>query len=136
MTQSNRTCSVLREFLDEIDLDASKGEQGHRMMMRRLRIYLSWKADLHKPQQNYVNPSFNATVTQPASGAGSGDSRGSAAMQKKDKERQERGASRRRVRGGAPSTSSTSQRTQTSGQEGMMKSEGMIMEEAEQIADL
>ncbi|KAF8496589.1 hypothetical protein JB92DRAFT_3226350 [Gautieria morchelliformis] len=62
MSSSNRTCALLREYLDMLDLDAPKGEQGRPMMKRRLRGYLGWKADLlHVSIQNHENanhPSF------------------------------------------------------------------------------
>ena len=139
MTHSNKTCSLLREYLNEVDLDARKGEQGHKMMMRRLQTYFIWKADLHKSKHNHIHPSFNknAAPTQgPPSVSGSGDMGVSEALQKKDKERRERAASRRRVRGGGPSPNLTAQRAQTSDKEGIMKSEDMVMEEAEEISDL
>ncbi|KIJ56197.1 hypothetical protein M422DRAFT_198890 [Sphaerobolus stellatus SS14] len=138
MTSSNRTCSLLREYLDRLDPSAAKGEQGHRMMMRRLRGYLDWKAALHSNAQTHANPSFNKTSTQsqPAAGSSaSGESGLSEAMQKKDRERQARIANRRRMRGGASGSNATSQRTQASQQQGLMKNEGAVMEEAEQIAD-
>lgn len=137
MTSSNRTCSLLREYLDELDLDAPKGEQGRQMMMRRLGGYLGWKADLHASKQSQAGPDSNkdkAPAQQPGSASTSGIGELSDAMKKKDNDRRDRAARRRRVRGGAPGT--TSQRPQESEQEGMMKSEGLIMDEAEQIADL
>ena len=120
-----------------LDLDAPKGEQGRRMMMRRLRGYLGWKADLHTSIQNQAKPSLNKGTT-PAQKSGNanipGEGELNEAMTKKDKDRRDKAANRRRVRGGAPGA--ISQRSQESVQEGMMKSEDLIMDEAEKIADL
>ncbi|KAF8526823.1 hypothetical protein JB92DRAFT_2870207 [Gautieria morchelliformis] len=144
MTSSNRTCALLREYLDMLDLDAPKGEQGRPMMMRRLRGYLGWKADLHASIQNQANanhPSFKrdaAPILNPGdAGTSSGDGVLSEAMKKKDRDRRDRAARRRRVRGGAPAgaNSSSSQRPKESEQEGLMKSEGVMIDEAEKIAD-
>ena len=137
MTSSNRTCSLLREYLDGLDLDAPKCEQGRRILLRRLRDYLGWKADLHASIQNQANPNRDTVLSQKTgSTATSGDGELNEAMKKKDKDRRERVANRRRVRGGAPGATSTSQRPKETGQEGMMKSEGLMMDEAEKIADL
>ncbi|KIJ40631.1 hypothetical protein M422DRAFT_32128 [Sphaerobolus stellatus SS14] len=138
LTFSSRTCSLLRDYLDRLDPSAAKGEQDHRMIMGRLRGYLDWKAALHGNAQAHVKPSFNkaSTQSQPAAGSSaSGESGLSEATQWKDRERQMRIANRRRIRGGASGYNATSQRTQASQQQGLMKTEGVVMEEAEQIAD-
>lgn len=122
-----------------LDTDAPKGEQGRRMMLRRLRTYLGWKAELHSTSQNLGNASSTragGSVQKPGMASVSGDGELSEAMKKKDRDRRDRAASRRRVRGGAPAASSTSQRPNDSDQEGVMRRGGPLMEEAEQIADL
>jgi len=106
------------------------------MMMRRLRDYLDWKATLHRDMQLQANPNVTKGTAQSqpvASGSASGESGLNEAMLKKDRERLARLANRRRVRGGGPVTN---QRTQSSEQEGLMKNEGVMIEEAEKIADL
>lgn len=139
MTSSNQTCSMLREYLDMLDLDAPRGEQGRRMMLERLRNYFDWKVNLHASIQNQTNPSVNKDTgpgQKAGSAATSGDGELNEAMKKKDKARRDRAASRRRQRGGAIGTASTSQRERETDQEGMMKSEGLLMDEAEQFANL
>jgi DNA excision repair protein ERCC-4 len=140
MTSSNRTCSLLREYLDMLDPDAPTGEQGRPMMMRRLRGYLGWKADLHASMQNHANPGSKrdaaAPVKNPGNAATSGGGELSEAMKKKDRDRRDRAANRRRVRGGAPGAHWSSERPKESEQEGLMKSEGLMIDEAEKIADL
>ncbi|KAF8531160.1 hypothetical protein JB92DRAFT_2825304 [Gautieria morchelliformis] len=143
MSSSNRTCALLRECLDMLDLDAPKGEQGRPTMMRRLRGYLGWKADLHVSIQNHANanhPSFKrdaAPILNPGDAAtSSGDGVLSEAMKKKDRDRRDRAANRRRVRGCAPpggAHSSSSQRPKESEQEGLMKSRGVMIAEAEPV---
>lgn len=131
MTSSNRTCNLLRDYLDQLDPSAPKGEQGYRMMMRRLRDYLAWKAGLHnKPQIQADKETRNVQTTI------SGENGLSEAMRKKDNDRRARFASRRRIRGGVPGNNTSSRATPAPEQAGIMKSESRMMEEAEQIADL
>ncbi|OBZ77930.1 DNA repair protein rad16 [Grifola frondosa] len=75
MASSLHTCTLLSEFLSSMDLHAPRGSQGRKMMEDKLRLYLWWKDDAVQVSE---------------------------ALQKKDREKRERAASRRRVRGGAP----------------------------------
>ena len=141
MTSSNQTCSLLREYLDVLDLDAPRGEQGRGMMLERLRGYVGWKAHLHASVQTQVNPSVGGNntgaVQTTGSAAAPGEGELNEAMKKKDRDRRERAASRRRVRGGAPGGAATSQRRPLeTDQEGMMKSEGLMMDDVERVAYL
>jgi DNA excision repair protein ERCC-4 len=84
-----------------MDLDAPTGQQGRQMLENRLRRYLYWKARL----------SARSVESQPPSAAGRqsppGDDELNLALRKKDRDRVERSANRRRVRGGASGTVST-----------------------------
>ncbi|KAF8580272.1 hypothetical protein K439DRAFT_1415468 [Ramaria rubella] len=132
MAFSNQTCSLLREYLDTLDADAPKGEQGHRMMLRRLRNYLTWKAQLHTFAQKQKSNKNGSSSLNNAMTSGEGEL--SEAMKKKDRDKRDRAANRRRIRGGGPSTGSVQQRFKETDQEGMMKN-GIIMDEAEQMAE-
>jgi DNA excision repair protein ERCC-4 len=81
-------------------------------MLRQLRRYLWWKRKLSEKKQDGAGPS-----TAGDSGQGSGDNNQaggglSEAMKKKDRNKAERMASRRRVRGGAPPLASGSRQNQ------------------------
>ena len=98
MTSSIRSAQLLREFLGEMDPDADPGAQGRRLMEDNLRAYLARQA-MKKAMQKRTA----AAPSGPTASSGSG--RGgevSEALRKKDRERDARIASRRRVRGGAP----------------------------------
>lgn len=102
MTSSIRSAELLREFLGSINPDGDPGTQGRTMMERKLRRYFAkqaWKKSM-KSGSGFGKSS--------ASGArNGGDSGLSEALRRKDKEREARIASRRRVRGGGPSASSS-----------------------------
>ena len=101
MTSSTQTSSLLSEYLASMDLDAPIGQQGRQMLERKLRRYLYWKARL----------SARSAESQPRSAAGRqsppGDDELNLALRKKDRDRAERSANRRRVRGGASGAVST-----------------------------
>jgi len=101
MTSSTQTSSLLSEYLASMDLDAPTGQQGRQMLENKLRRHLYWKARL----------SARSTESQPQSAAGRqsppGDDELNPALRKKDRDRAERSANRRRVRGGASGTVST-----------------------------
>ncbi|KAG6917271.1 hypothetical protein DXG01_003219 [Tephrocybe rancida] len=106
MTSSTRTCSVLTEFLETIDHDAPPGSKGRNMMLRKLRLYLWWKAKLaqrkNDGKSHFAFPDVvarNGSVFEKLYGEKDNISE---ALKKKDKEKADRAASRRRVRGGAP----------------------------------
>lgn len=108
MTSSTQTSSLLSEYLASMDLDSPSGQQGRRMLEKKLRHYLYWKARL----------SVRSAESQPRSAAGRqsppGDDELNPALRKKDRDRAERSGNRRRVRGGASVTVST--RAQGQGQ--------------------
>jgi len=109
MTSSTRTCSLLTEFLSTMDDNIAPGMRGRKMMMRKLKLYLWWKAQLAERKQdrksyfglpdgpNRAKDGFDKIYRDDVDGM-------SEALKKKDKERAERAQSRRRVRGGGPST--------------------------------
>ena len=124
MTSSLRTSQQVSEFLSEMDPEAPPGTMGRKMMEEKLRLYLWWKAKLSERNQQDRKGLSNSTVTRAgnhsdsvASGSGSGglgtavgDGQLSEALRKKDQERQARTANRRRVRGGAPASNTSSSR--------------------------
>jgi DNA excision repair protein ERCC-4 len=93
MTSSTRTCTLLTEFLSELDETAHEGARGRKMMMRKLRLYLWWKGQLNERKQGGKSH-FSMPLDE--------DAGISEALKKKDKEKAARTQSRRRVRGGAP----------------------------------
>jgi DNA excision repair protein ERCC-4 len=99
MTSSQRSSTLVNEFLSEMDVAAPKGSRGRTMMERKLRRYLYWKGEnagqKHPRQQHQPQLSAPQPSSQPAGEI-------SEALKRKDKTRQERSANRRRVRGGAP----------------------------------
>lgn len=105
MTSSTREASILSDFLSGMDADAPPGTQGRKMMIRKLYSYLAWKGKLNFQQRNdgrgngiaFAVPTFERQKFTPLSEA----------LKKKDKEKAERSAGRRRVRGGAAASSST-----------------------------
>jgi DNA excision repair protein ERCC-4 len=97
MTSSTQTSSLLSEYLASMDSDASPGQHGRKMLENKLRRYLYWKARLSARSAESQPPSANLQSTP-------GDDEISPALRKKDRDKADRAASRRRVRGGAPST--------------------------------
>ncbi|KAF7794882.1 hypothetical protein EIP86_006025 [Pleurotus ostreatoroseus] len=109
MTSSVRTAELLREFLDSIDPNKPPGQQGLRMMRAKLRAYLARQAQrkLAKTSSGGPPPGFQPVTKTVGSGAAGRsaakeDDGVSAALRKKDLDREAKRASRRRVRGGAP----------------------------------
>lgn len=108
MTSSTRTSILLSEFLSSVNPDAPPGLQGRKMMERKLRHYLWWKGKLsERKQEGRSHFALPDAVRAPNDGYqklyGDGDNV-SEALKKKDKERAQRNASRRRVRGGVPAS--------------------------------
>lgn len=110
------------------------------MMMHKLRLYLWWKRKLAERKQDGL-PGFGL----PDSSGHGGPNQGyecmygskegiSEALQRKDRERADRAASRRRVRGGAPPSSASSSSRPTPVQP--ITALGTIRSEANKIADL
>ena len=92
-----------------MDSDALPGQRGRKMLEDKLRLYLYWKARLSARSAENQPPSVNNRQSSPG-----GDEELDPALRKKDRDKAERAANRRRVRGGAPGT--ISMRTQGSDQ--------------------
>ncbi|KAF6752030.1 hypothetical protein DFP72DRAFT_462496 [Ephemerocybe angulata] len=106
MASSTRTCNLLTDFLSSHDDTAKKGSKGRRMMLQKLRVYLWWKGKQRKEEgksPTYMPGSSKRSEYGPSK---NGDSGISEALQRKDREKAERNQSRRRIRGGAPTTKS------------------------------
>jgi len=52
MTSSTRAFALLAEFRGSMDPTAPSGQQGHKMMEDKLRLYLWWKAKLSEDASN------------------------------------------------------------------------------------
>ncbi|KAM5544482.1 hypothetical protein V8D89_002142 [Ganoderma adspersum] len=96
MASSLQTCTLIKDFLDALESDAPRGAQGRRMMEDKLRLYLWWKGKLSERKAEGKGP---IALPKGKDEAESGVSEG---LKKKDWDRQERQAKRRRVRGGGP----------------------------------
>lgn len=138
MASSTRTCTLISEFLSTRDTSALKGAQGRPMMMHKLRLYLWWKRKLAERKadgrQGFAFPDSSGHGG-PNSGYERmyGDKEGiSEALQRKDREKADRAASRRRVRGGAPAGPSERRATPVQ----PVTALGTIRSEANNIADL
>jgi DNA excision repair protein ERCC-4 len=104
MTSSTRSCDLIQDFLDTMDPDAESGRKGRVMMRRRLKGYLGWRGRLNTNNPATTKQAGSAGMTSRKGKEKEGDV--NEALRKKDRERAEKSASRRRMRGGAPSTSS------------------------------
>ncbi|KIK91445.1 hypothetical protein PAXRUDRAFT_830849 [Paxillus rubicundulus Ve08.2h10] len=110
MTSSARSSALVSDFLSEMDSDAPKGKRGRKMMEKKLRRYLYWKGGLARQKRDGKNqgpPEFSEPRASASNTPGSSTGL-SEALMKKDKERAVRTANRRRIRGGAPSSSAPS----------------------------
>ncbi|TRM61018.1 hypothetical protein BD626DRAFT_88683 [Schizophyllum amplum] len=111
MASSTHACSVLTEFLESMDYNAPPGQRGGLMMMRKLGRHLWWKGRLHQPRSQTINRPgqgsyFNAGSSSATRSSDTNDGI-SEALRRKDKERQERSANRRRLRGGKTASAPT-----------------------------
>ncbi|KAJ7458574.1 hypothetical protein FB451DRAFT_1273486 [Mycena latifolia] len=139
MTSSTRTCNLISEFLSTKDNNAPKGAQGRPMLLRKLRLYLWWKRKLAERKQE-GRPGFGMPDSSVRGGPNQGYERMydgvkgiSEALQRKDREKADRQASRRRVRGGAPASSAASSSRPTPVQP--ITALGTIRSEANSIAN-
>jgi DNA excision repair protein ERCC-4 len=139
MTSSTTTSTHISEFLSTLDVDAEQGAQGRTMMEKKLRLYLEWKGKLSRLKEEgqgaVVWPDKNGETFQKEQG-GDGISE---ALKRKDQVMKEKGACRRRVRGGAPTVGSAGGgdgRNSRKGQKGIIIGEGEMREEADQVANL
>ncbi|KAI0029603.1 hypothetical protein K488DRAFT_56035 [Vararia minispora EC-137] len=137
MTSSLREANMLSEYLTKMDADAPAGQKGRGMMMEKLGMYLWWKTRLAKdtttgrptvPIPDALRNS-HATVQDEEDGL-------SEALKKKDKDRHEKSANRRRVRGGAHSTAESTRGKGKSADIVMTLGEEAMRDEAENIAHL
>ncbi|KAF8201952.1 hypothetical protein K438DRAFT_1821001 [Mycena galopus ATCC 62051] len=139
MASSTRTCTLISEYLSTRDSFAPKGTQGRPMMMHKLRLYLWWKRKLAQRKQDGL-PGFGLPDSSGHGGPNQGYERMyggkegiSEALQRKDREKANRNASRRRVRGGAPPSSASSSARPAPVQH--VTALGTIRTEANNIAD-
>lgn len=131
MTSSPQSSALISEFLSEINVDAPKGARGRKMMESKLRRYLFWKGRLGgqkngkgKTQAQPEKSALQASCSTSSTGV-------SDALQKKDKERAARSANRRRIRGGAPSSTAPSKP-----KEGPKPDEVIVLNDDDEIATL
>ena len=124
MASSLHTCTLIKDFLATMDADAPRGSQGRRMMEDKLRLYLWWKGKLSERKAEGRGP-----IALPK-GKDNAPDEISEALKRKDREKQERAASRRRVRGGAPAAAPTTREA------AVARGEVEIKQEADDIADL
>ncbi|KAK0189016.1 hypothetical protein F5146DRAFT_1057602 [Armillaria mellea] len=95
MCSSTTTCNLLSQFMDSLDQTRPKGQWGRKLMMKKLRTWLFWRSRAAKDGRT-PTPSTNQRQ------GGDMDDILDEALKKKDRDKADRKASRRRVRGGAP----------------------------------
>jgi DNA excision repair protein ERCC-4 len=125
-----------------MDGKAPPGRKGRTLMENRLRSYLFWKGKLGKQgKDSDVRAKDLGTSGRPStSTAGSAPESGvSEALRRKDARNKERQGNRRRVRGGAPATgtrtgSGTERASDPGMRSGAMGGEGVLNEEADELA--
>ena len=135
MTSSLRTATLLNEFLSKMDSEAPPGQHGRKMMEDRLGLYLWWKTRLSKGSQtgktSLVIPDTLRAAKAPAQDEDDGLSE---ALKKKDRDRRDKAANRRRVRGGGPSQAESSRVKGKAVDGGMSLGEEAMRDEADSIA--
>ena len=142
MVSSQKTCDQLRDFLDRRDPSKPVGEQGHRLMERRLREYLRWKARLNEGDKVNSRATGQSRKQNQLSSDAVEDTGLSEAMKRKDAARQHRAANRRRVRGGAPAQVLQPDRSQAARHsleadaEGGLRGAGDMLDESDSLATL
>ena len=135
MVSSLRTATLLNEFLSKMDSEAPPGQQGRKMMEDKLGLYLWWKTrlsggaqksktSLHIPDALW---NYKATVPDEDDGLNEG-------LKKKDRDRRDKAAHRRRVRGGGPSQPESSRVKGKAVDGGMSLGEEAMRDEADSIA--
>jgi DNA excision repair protein ERCC-4 len=102
--------------------NALPGQRGRQLMENKLRLYLYWKSRLSaRPAESQLQSATNRENA-------SGDDELSPALRKKDRERAQRAASRRRIRGGAPATVNVPAQRQDQGSALPPEEEGILAE--------
>jgi len=133
MCNSERTATLIRDYLSTLDQNAPRGQKGRKIMERRLRNYLFWKGRLTNSggkSQREVGQSVSAPRT-PAT-----DDQPSEALRRKDALKKERLGSRRRMRGGPPGGAPSERTQEPETRTGAMGGESVMQHEAEQLAEL
>lgn len=131
MTSSPQSSALVSEFLSKMDIDAPKGERGRKMMESKLRRYLYWKGRLASQKNSKSGTSAQTEKPAPQTFGGTGSAGVSEGLQRKDKERAARSLNRRRIRGGAPSSTTLSKP-----KEGPAAEEVIVLDDDEEIATL
>ncbi|KAL0961548.1 hypothetical protein HGRIS_006487 [Hohenbuehelia grisea] len=133
MSSSTRICSLITEFLSSLDPTAPRGAEGRDMMLQKLRLYLWWKGKLSERKRDgkshfQMPDGRHRDLHQESQSL-------SEALKRKDKERADRVASRRRVRGGVPSSNTSSRPVVKSEPVDLVRMDGEILDEAHTFAD-
>lgn len=92
MCSSTTTCDLLGQFMDCLDQTRPKGEWGRKLMMKKLRTWLFWRSRAAKDGRT-PTPGTNQRQGRDM------DDVLDEALKKKDRDKADRKASRRRVRG-------------------------------------
>jgi DNA excision repair protein ERCC-4 len=131
MTSSSQSSALVSEFLSKMNIDAPKGERGRMMMESKLRRYLYWKSRLASQKNGKSGTPAQTEKPVPQTFGSTGSAGVSEGLQRKDKERVARSANRRRIRGGAPSSTTLSKP-----KEGPEAEEVVVLDDGEEIATL
>ena len=131
MTSSPHSSALVSEFLSEMNVDAPKGQRGRTMMESKLRRYLYWKGRLANQDNGKNGTSVQPERPAPRASGSTSSAGVSEALQKKDKERAARSANRRRIRGGAPSSTAPNKP-----KEGPNPEDVIVLDDSEEIATL
>lgn len=100
-------------------------------MESKLRRYLYWKGRLASQKNGKSGTAMQPEKPAPQAYGSTGSTEVSEALQKKDKERAARSANRRRIRGGAPSSTA-----QNKPKEASKPAEVIVLDDDEEIATL
>lgn len=133
MCNSERTATLIRDYLSTVDQNAPRGQKGRKIMERRLKTYLFWKGRL-TDSGGKSQREFGQSV--PASKTPVPNDQPSEALRRKDALRKERQGSRRRVRGGLPGGAPSERIQEPEAKAGAMGGESVVQHEAEQLAEL
>lgn len=134
MVSSTRTAELLADYLSSLDRRRPKGEWGRRMMERRLRMYLWWKARLSEGKQFRMPSSGQDGIEErEREDRRKETEKMSDALRKKDALRTQRAASRRRIRGGGPPSAASASRSAQEQFESVPNGEGMSAKEREKL---
>ncbi|KIM21371.1 hypothetical protein M408DRAFT_80635 [Serendipita vermifera MAFF 305830] len=136
MCSSDRSASLVQDFLSDMDPLAPPGAKGRKFMERKLRSYLFWKGKLGFEGKKATN----LDQPKPSNPGPSNVTGVSDALKKKDARNKERQGSRRRTRGAPPSSNVdgravVAERSMDPGlRSGAMGGEEVLKEEAEELS--